>query len=88
MAFILLHRENGFCGHESALINVEQIASVFPVIGTNKWYIQQSSSTLQMTDGKTINILEPLEKVMGLLREATGGQKMPGTGPQVAQSIA
>jgi len=86
MAFILLHRENGFCGHEPTLINVDQIASVIPVIGAGKWYVQQSHATLQMTDGKNMNVIENIPKIMGMLREATNGQKMPGAGPQVQHS--
>lgn len=86
MAFILLHKENGFCGHEPAIVNTDQIAAVETIALANKFYVKASQSCVRLADGTTMNVREPFDHVMGTLREASGGQKLPGTGPQLLSS--
>lgn len=87
MAFIMVHNENGFCGHEPCMINVDQIASVLPVVGGNKWYVQQSNAAIRLTDGKELRVKERLDVVMGMLTSAAG-QRVVGSGPQLAWSAS
>jgi hypothetical protein len=75
MSFILLHHENGICGHEAALVNVDQIASVLPVVGWNKIYAQKSQACVRLTDGREMRVSERIETVMGMINASAG---MPG----------
>ena len=83
MSFIMLHQENGFCGHEPCMINVKQIASVMPVVGGNKWYVQSSNTAIKLTDGNELKVKERMDEVMGMLRSASGGEQIVGAGPKL-----
>lgn len=85
MAFILLHKENNFCAHEAKLVNIEQMVSVATLNGGRRGFKQRSHASIKLTDNTIIHTLETLEAIMGMIREANGGQKIPGSGPQMAQ---
>ncbi len=70
MSFITLHQENGLCGYEMSLINTEQVASVSPIMGANKWFVQTSHACVRLTNGTAINVRETVEAVIKILEDS------------------
>jgi hypothetical protein len=77
MSFITLHQENGLCGYEMSLINTDQVASVSPIMGANKWFVQTSNACIRLTNGTAINVRETVDAVIAVLEESKLLNKKP-----------
>jgi len=81
MGFMVLHSRNHFCGEDPVIVNSEHILSVEPVRGQKKWSLDVTGAHITLATGKELDVSEPWDAVMGMLREAQDGQAIPGTGP-------
>ena len=70
MSFILLHQENGLCGYEASLINPTEVVAVMPIVGGNKWFVQQSNACVHLSNGLRMNVRETVDAIMGILHES------------------
>ena len=88
MAFLIVHTSNGFCGREPMLVNADHVMRVSPVRGgldARRWSVDACGALIHLYDGSSFVTEEPFDAIMGMLREAQGGARIPGTGLQLAK---
>jgi hypothetical protein len=83
MSFIIVHANNGYCGQDPIVLNIHHIVSVTPLRGDKKWSLESSSAHIGLMNGVHIHTTEHFDVVTGMLREASGGGRIPGTGPHL-----